>query len=93
MRSMVEGQTAPSAPPPHFVRSPSPSAARTGRNVHSKEAQLVRDKAKGTRRIYSIDPAGLGRRLAAAAGELPGGGGGLGTVTFGCPVRSLKRNG
>jgi len=25
-----------------------------------KEAQLVRDEAKGTRRIYSIDPAGLG---------------------------------
>jgi DNA-binding transcriptional ArsR family regulator len=26
-----------------------------------KEAQLVRDEAKGTRRIYSIDPAGLGQ--------------------------------
>lgn len=26
-----------------------------------KEAKLVRDEAKGTRRIYSIDPAGLGR--------------------------------
>jgi DNA-binding transcriptional ArsR family regulator len=25
-----------------------------------KEAQLVRDRADGTRRIYSIDPAGLG---------------------------------
>jgi DNA-binding transcriptional ArsR family regulator len=25
-----------------------------------KEARLVRDEAKGTRRIYSIDPAGLG---------------------------------
>jgi DNA-binding transcriptional ArsR family regulator len=25
-----------------------------------KEAKLVRDEAKGTRRIYSIDPAGLG---------------------------------
>jgi DNA-binding transcriptional ArsR family regulator len=25
-----------------------------------KEAQLVRDEAQGTRRIYSIDPAGLG---------------------------------
>ncbi len=25
-----------------------------------KEAQLVRDEARGTRRIYSIDPAGLG---------------------------------
>ncbi|HEV2817919.1 MAG TPA: metalloregulator ArsR/SmtB family transcription factor [Allosphingosinicella sp.] len=25
-----------------------------------KEAQLVRDRAEGTRRIYSIDPAGLG---------------------------------
>jgi DNA-binding transcriptional ArsR family regulator len=25
-----------------------------------KEARLVRDKAQGTRRIYSIDPAGLG---------------------------------
>jgi DNA-binding transcriptional ArsR family regulator len=25
-----------------------------------KEAQLVRDQARGTRRIYSIDPAGLG---------------------------------
>src|SRR5262245_51367811 len=25
-----------------------------------KEAQLVRDQADGTRRIYSIDPAGLG---------------------------------
>jgi DNA-binding transcriptional ArsR family regulator len=25
-----------------------------------KEAQLVRDQAEGTRRIYSIDPAGLG---------------------------------
>ena len=25
-----------------------------------KEAQLVRDEASGTRRIYSIDPAGLG---------------------------------
>lgn len=25
-----------------------------------KAAQLVRDEAKGTRRIYSIDPAGLG---------------------------------
>jgi DNA-binding transcriptional ArsR family regulator len=25
-----------------------------------KGAQLVRDKAEGTRRIYSIDPAGLG---------------------------------
>src|SRR5437764_14797911 len=26
-----------------------------------KEAQLVRDHAEGTRRIYAIDPAGLGR--------------------------------
>jgi DNA-binding transcriptional ArsR family regulator len=26
-----------------------------------KEARLVRDEAKGTRRIYSIDPAGLGQ--------------------------------
>jgi DNA-binding transcriptional ArsR family regulator len=26
-----------------------------------KEAQLVRDHAEGTRRIYSIDPAGLGQ--------------------------------
>ncbi|MEA3014947.1 MAG: hypothetical protein QOD42_3492 [Sphingomonadales bacterium] len=26
-----------------------------------KEAKLVRDEARGTRRIYSIDPAGLGR--------------------------------
>ena len=25
-----------------------------------KEAKLVRDEAQGTRRIYSIDPAGLG---------------------------------
>src|SRR5215210_6631551 len=25
-----------------------------------KEAELVRDQAEGTRRIYSIDPAGLG---------------------------------
>jgi DNA-binding transcriptional ArsR family regulator len=25
-----------------------------------KEARLVRDEAQGTRRIYSIDPAGLG---------------------------------
>ena len=25
-----------------------------------KEARLVRDEARGTRRIYSIDPAGLG---------------------------------
>jgi DNA-binding transcriptional ArsR family regulator len=25
-----------------------------------KEAKLVRDEARGTRRIYSIDPAGLG---------------------------------
>lgn len=25
-----------------------------------KEAQLVRDEARGTRRIYTIDPAGLG---------------------------------
>jgi DNA-binding transcriptional ArsR family regulator len=25
-----------------------------------KEAQLVRDRVQGTRRIYSIDPAGLG---------------------------------
>ena len=25
-----------------------------------KEAKLVRDEAEGTRRIYSIDPAGLG---------------------------------
>jgi len=25
-----------------------------------KEAQLVRDSAEGTRRIYAIDPAGLG---------------------------------
>ena len=25
-----------------------------------KEAQLVRDQAEGTRRIYSLDPAGLG---------------------------------
>ena len=25
-----------------------------------KEARLVRDRAEGTRRIYSIDPAGLG---------------------------------
>ena len=25
-----------------------------------KEAELVRDEAKGTRRIYHIDPAGLG---------------------------------
>jgi DNA-binding transcriptional ArsR family regulator len=25
-----------------------------------KEAELVRDEAQGTRRIYSIDPAGLG---------------------------------
>ena len=25
-----------------------------------KEAQLVRDQAEGTRRIYAIDPAGLG---------------------------------
>ena len=25
-----------------------------------KEARLVRDEAEGTRRIYSIDPAGLG---------------------------------
>jgi DNA-binding transcriptional ArsR family regulator len=25
-----------------------------------KEAELVRDEAEGTRRIYSIDPAGLG---------------------------------
>jgi DNA-binding transcriptional ArsR family regulator len=25
-----------------------------------KEAELVRDQAQGTRRIYSIDPAGLG---------------------------------
>ena len=25
-----------------------------------KEAKLVRDRAEGTRRIYSIDPAGLG---------------------------------
>jgi DNA-binding transcriptional ArsR family regulator len=25
-----------------------------------KEAQLVRDRAEGTRRVYSIDPAGLG---------------------------------
>ena len=25
-----------------------------------KEARLVRDEAKGTRRIYAIDPAGLG---------------------------------
>jgi DNA-binding transcriptional ArsR family regulator len=25
-----------------------------------KEAKLVRDQAQGTRRIYSIDPAGLG---------------------------------
>lgn len=26
-----------------------------------KEARLVRDQAEGTRRIYSIDPAGLGQ--------------------------------
>jgi DNA-binding transcriptional ArsR family regulator len=26
-----------------------------------KEASLVRDEARGTRRIYSIDPAGLGQ--------------------------------
>lgn len=26
-----------------------------------KDAELVRDEARGTRRIYSIDPAGLGR--------------------------------
>ena len=26
-----------------------------------KEAKLVRDEAEGTRRIYSIDPAGLGQ--------------------------------
>ena len=26
-----------------------------------KDAQLVRDRAEGTRRVYSIDPAGLGR--------------------------------
>jgi DNA-binding transcriptional ArsR family regulator len=26
-----------------------------------KEARLVRDEAKGTRRIYAIDPAGLGQ--------------------------------
>jgi DNA-binding transcriptional ArsR family regulator len=26
-----------------------------------KEAKLVRDRAEGTRRIYSIDPAGLGQ--------------------------------
>jgi len=26
-----------------------------------KAAQLVRDRAEGTRRVYSIDPAGLGR--------------------------------
>lgn len=26
-----------------------------------KEAALVRDRAEGTRRIYSIDPAGLGQ--------------------------------
>ena len=26
-----------------------------------KEAQLVRDEARGTRRIYAIDPAGLGQ--------------------------------
>ena len=25
-----------------------------------KEARLVRDRAEGTRRVYSIDPAGLG---------------------------------
>ena len=26
-----------------------------------KEAKLVRDRAEGTRRVYSIDPAGLGQ--------------------------------
>jgi DNA-binding transcriptional ArsR family regulator len=26
-----------------------------------KDARLVRDEAKGTRRVYSIDPAGLGQ--------------------------------
>ena len=26
-----------------------------------KEASLVRDRAEGTRRVYSIDPAGLGQ--------------------------------
>src|SRR4051794_1790631 len=29
-----------------------------------KEAKLVRDHAEGTRRIYAIDPAGLGRSRA-----------------------------